>query len=152
MAHHHDMAVPKKLIWAAGFMMAASLLLAGLSRQGIIAIDSAPPAGASVVATTSLFLHQRNEGGIEIMSAEDGRALAILKPGEGAFARGVFRGLNRERHMNGVGPATPFALTRYSDGRLVLFDPATERTIELVAFGQENMGFFAGLLTAAKAD
>jgi putative photosynthetic complex assembly protein len=68
--------------------------------------------------------------------------------GTNGFVRGVLRGLARERRLNDVGAQPPFQLTRWSDGRLSLDDPATGRRIDLVAFGPTNAGAFAQLLTA----
>ena len=45
-------------------------------------------------------------------------------------------------------PVRPFRLTRWSDGRLSLDDPATGRRIELDAFGPTNTAVFAHLMGA----
>ncbi len=43
-----------------------------------------------------------------------------------------------------MGAETPFRLTRWSDGRLSLDDPATDRHVDLEAFGPTNVGRLRG--------
>ena len=63
------------------------------------------------------------------------------------FLRTVLAGLVRERRRENAGdPATPFRITRWSDGRLTVDDTATGKLIELEAFGHTNEDAFARLL------
>jgi putative photosynthetic complex assembly protein len=57
----------------------------------------------------------------------------------------------RERRSRGVDATPPFRLVRWSDGRLSLEDPSTQREIALEAFGPTNSGAFAELFTLAEA-
>ena len=77
--------------------------------------------------------------------------LAVLAPGTNGFARGVLRGLARERRRSDIGMEPPFRLARWSDGRLTLEDPTTGRRIELGAFGPTNAEVFAALMLAPAA-
>jgi putative photosynthetic complex assembly protein len=61
------------------------------------------------------------------------------------------RGLARERRMHGIEASPPFLLTHWSDGRLTLRDTATDRLIDLGAFGHTNLGAFAALLAPPAA-
>jgi putative photosynthetic complex assembly protein len=63
----------------------------------------------------------------------------------------VLRGMARERRSRGVDSTPPFRLVRWSDGRLSLEDPSTQREIALEAFGPTNSGAFADLFTRAEA-
>jgi putative photosynthetic complex assembly protein len=56
------------------------------------------------------------------------------------------RGLARFRKRDEIGDRPSFKLTHWSDGRVSLEDPTTNRTIELDAFGSTNVGVFAKLL------
>lgn len=88
-------------------------------------------------------------GGIDVIDARTGGKIDELRPGADGFIRATLRGLARERLRRGLGPEVPFRLALHVDGRLTLEDPATERTIELEAFGPTNFGAFARLLPAA---
>ena len=72
----------------------------------------------------------------------------MVAPGTNGFLRGVLRGLAQERLRQDAGAATPFVLTRWSDGRLSLTDPVTGRSVYLEAFGPSNVALFAALLAA----
>jgi putative photosynthetic complex assembly protein len=71
-----------------------------------------------------------------------------LQPGTNGFVRGVLRGLVRERRAERIGPAPPFRLTRWADGRLSLDDPSTGRHVDIEVFGPTNAGAFADILIA----
>jgi putative photosynthetic complex assembly protein len=58
----------------------------------------------------------------------------------------------RERRSHGLGMEHPFRIARYPDGRLVLEDLATDRVIDLQAFGPTNAGAFARLLAAPPSE
>ena len=83
-----------------------------------------------------------------ISDFRSGSMVEVLPPGTNGFARGVMRGMARERHSREIGSEPPFRLTRWSDGRLSLDDPATGRRIELDAFGPTNTAVFAHLMGA----
>jgi putative photosynthetic complex assembly protein len=129
---HADSAVPRPLLIAAAAMLAASVIGAGLGRH--LGLDGDPPIAASGGAPTALremrFV-DRSDGGIDVV---DG------------FARATLRGLVRDRKKLDLGPETPFRLTMWPDGRLVLDDPATGRHVDLRAFGPTNRDAFARLL------
>ncbi len=66
--------------------------------------------------------------------------------GEQGFLRGILRGLNRTRRGRDIPRDAPFHLAAYTDGRLVLDDPATGVRLDLAAFGHTNEDVFVALL------
>lgn len=108
--------------------------------------DGEPPA-ASVARTTDLVMQDHPDGSITVIQAGTGLVVDTLAPATNGFLRALLQGLVRERRREDVGsPATPFRLTRWSDGRLTIDDIATGRLIELEAFGTTNEAAFARLL------
>ncbi len=114
-----------------------------------------PPAGGGLVAgvaaspvlTRDLVFTDQGDGTVMITDAATGAEVAALPRGEGGFVRVVLRGLVDERlRSEAAGVEAPFRLTRWSDGRLSLADPATGRLIALDAFGPTNAGAFARFL------
>ena len=81
-----------------------------------------------------------------LTDAATGREVLVVAPGEDGFLRGTLRGLARDRRMRDIGPAAPFRLALWSDGRLTLDDTATGRRLDLLAFGQTQADAFARLL------
>ncbi len=145
MDHHHDMEVPRIALIGAGLLIVLTISLAGLSRAGIIAVPTANVA-EEATAERDLYFRDRQQGGIEVLSAETGAVVTVFEPGTNGFARGVLRSLVRERHANGLDDEVPMRLVRFKDGRLALVDPVTNERIELVSFGPTNLGVFAKLL------
>ena len=68
------------------------------------------------------------------------RYRACLSASEGSgFIRGVLRGMGRDRHRRGRSRwMTPYELNHWSDGSLSLTDTATNRIVELGAFGPDQ--------------
>jgi putative photosynthetic complex assembly protein len=99
------------------------------------------------VASRDLRFLDRDDGGVAVYSAPDGRLVHVLPHGTNGFARGVLRGLARDRRRSDIGSEQAFRLVRFADGRLSLDDPATGRRIDLDAFGPTNVAVFARLLT-----
>lgn len=153
MSLHHDHVedIPKvPLMMIAGIALFA-LLLAASASFGLVGRDAVPEvsraaAGTQEVASRSLFFADAPDGGVVISDAATGETIMRVEPGTGGFIRSTMRSLVLVRHRTGLGPETPFKLTRWSDGGLTLSDPATGERRELVGFGDGNLAAFAVLL------
>ena len=140
--------VPKGALIGAGILLALSILLAAVVRlEGSYAIDPPP---AQAVQSRVLIFDDRADRGISVRDGETGALVADLAPGTHGFVRGLLRGLSRDRYVHGVGGEVPFTLTRWSDGRLSITDPATGSVLHLAAYGFANVREFAAFLPPAK--
>lgn len=147
MSHTHmENGIPRGLLLGAAALLAVSLLLATSARLSGVGVTRMPE--ASAVTTRELRFGDRADGAVVISDFRSGSMVEVLPPGTNGFARGVMRGMARERHSREIGSEPPFRLTRWSDGRLSLDDPATGRRIELDAFGPTNTAVFAHLMGA----
>jgi putative photosynthetic complex assembly protein len=130
-------------------LVGASLLAATVSSLTGRQAGTPPP--AAVVAERDLAFADRPDGGVAVQDAGNGRLIEVFQ-GEQGFLRGTLRGFARSRHLDGVTAAPQsFRLTRWSDDRLTLDDPATGRHVELSAFGADNTIVFARILYAKEA-
>lgn len=138
---------PRPPLIAAAAMIALVVTGAAASRlMGMTGGEKAAlPTGAPAVARDVRFV-DRDDGGIDVVDAADERVFHAYAPGTDGFLRATLRGLARDRRNAGLGPQTPFRVARFSDGRIVLEDPALERRIDLRAFGATNAAAFARLL------
>lgn len=138
------MRVPKgALVMAAGliavvFALAISARLFGFGafREGV----------TSVAEQRALRFSDLQGGGIRVMDATTNQVAAELAPGTNGFLRGALRALTRGREAAGLGKDVPFQLVRYTDGRLVLQDPATGQHVTISSFGPTQVESFDRLL------
>ena len=139
-----DRSLPRGALLAAAGLI--TLAIAGAAFGRIGGHTTAAPTAAAV-ETRELHFTDRADGAVVITGAE-GQLVSVVAPGTNGFLRGVLRGLAQERLRRDAGPETPFQLTRWSDGRLSLTDPVTDRHVYLEAFGPSNVAPFAALLDA----
>jgi putative photosynthetic complex assembly protein len=145
---HHD-TIPRAALLAAGAMIVGTIVLAAVARStGLGTVRLAPVAAVTV---RELRFLDAPDGSVAVLGS-DGAQVAALAPGTNGFARGVLRGLARERRREGIGTGPAFRLTRWADGRLTLDDPTTARHVDLDVFGPTNAAAFARLLDAPGAD
>lgn len=141
---------PRGILWAAGGMIALSLISVGWVRltgngpDQLRAAGRDPLTGAPVVER-SLRFEDRADGSVAVIDAASGRTVAEFH-GEQGFVRGSLRALTRERKMRELGAEQPFELIAHADGRLTLHDPATGKRVELESFGPSNAANFSRLL------
>lgn len=139
---------PRGPLIAAASLIVLSLVLAILGSVagiGRTATEPGIPVGAHVVR-----LVDAPGGGLAVLAA-DGHQIDELAADQSGFARGVMHGLSRARRLAGVPLDAPVRLTRFTDGRLLLDDPATGQRIELEVFGPTNAETFARLWRVAAA-
>jgi putative photosynthetic complex assembly protein len=138
--------IPRAALVGAGLLVVGSLLLVGIAR--LTGYRPAEPDASRVVESRDLRFEDRPDGAVLVYSMPGDRLVDTLPPGTNGFVRGVLRGLVRERRADQIGPAPPFRLTRWADGRLSLDDPSTGRHVDLEVFGLTNAGAFAAILLA----
>ncbi len=119
--------------------------LVALSLLTVPALAAADERG-QIVASRDLRFTDRPDGAVEVTNAATGETITVLAPESHAFIRALMRGLVRQRVRESKGPEIPFRLTAWSDGELILDDPATHRSVELAAFGHSNEADFVELL------
>jgi len=135
---------PRGVLAGAGLLLGFTVLMAGLARHSGYYKADRPVAAA--VETRMLRFEDRTDGAVTVFDTQENHLIAVLAPGTNGFARGVMRGMARTRKINEISDGPSFKLTHWSDGRVSLEDPTTNRTIELEAFGETNVGVFAKLL------
>jgi putative photosynthetic complex assembly protein len=73
---------------------------------------------------------------------------SMMFHGEQGFLRGTLRALARERKSRNLSPEAPFELALHQDGRLSITDSLTHNSIDLEAFGPDNLSVFVNILNA----
>ncbi|MBS0558526.1 MAG: photosynthetic complex assembly protein PuhC [Proteobacteria bacterium] len=135
---------PRFPLFGAGALIALTIAAAAFAPVERLVPQTRP------VAERMLRFEDQPDGGVAVIDASTKRKIAVFAPGTNGFVRATLRGFARERRRDDGGPAAPFRLTRWADGRLTLADPVTGRHAELEAFGIDNERPFAQLLTAGE--
>lgn len=142
--------VPKPaLVMAAALIVVVFTLALSARVFGFGAFAEQPP--SAVIAARQLTFTDASDGGILVVDATTKAVAASLPPGTNGFLRGALRALTRGRSMAGIGREAPFQLVRYADGRLVLSDPMTKRSVTITSFGATQVEAFDRLLVLPPA-
>jgi putative photosynthetic complex assembly protein len=135
------------------FLLGAAALpvLALALYAGTVAVktpgDPVPAVEAEVVASRTIVFRDGQAGEILVYDQGAAAPFATLDRKQNSFIANMVRLLASERTRRGAGgPETPFTLTKWSNGRLALSDPATGETVEIAAFGHTNAQTFTQLL------
>lgn len=139
--------VPKPALYMAALLVLVTFALAISARFfGFGAF--AEPSDVPVLASRALTFTDQPDGGILVHDADTKQLAITLPPNSGGFIRGSLRALTRKRRLAKIGPETPFVLSRFEDGRLVLDDPATQASVTISSFGPTQIAAFDSLLFA----
>lgn len=152
-AHSHEQTVPRPALIAAAVLVFGTMAMTGAVRLGYLEREAVPStvraeANVTAISERELAFADRTDGAVVITDAATGAQVRVIETEtqSGGFIRGVLRGLARERRSLGIGAEPGFRLTLWADGSLSLVDLATQRIIELGAFGPDNRAVFMTLL------
>lgn len=135
--------IPRVLLWGMAALALASLVLVsfavitGRPKEGV-------PHQGQPIATRSFILEGKSAQAVTVKDV-DGTVLLDLP--HGGFITVVQSALARERVVARVPGNPPVTVTRYDNGRLVAEDPVTGWSVELYAFGEDNLAAFERLFT-----
>lgn len=136
--------VPKPALYMAAALVVLVFALAISAR--VFGFGADREVATTVLVQRELLFADAADGGIVVTDASTKAEAARLEPGTNGFLRGALRALTRTRNQAGIGPDTPFRLVRYTDGRLVLLDPATKQHVTITSFGPTQVASFDQLL------
>jgi putative photosynthetic complex assembly protein len=136
----------KKPLMLCAMLVVGSLALTAFARLTGMGVLRMPM--AETVEYRDLTFKERGDGGVIVRYSGSGDLLDSLDLGKGGgFIQTVLSAMMMDRARTGTGPEAPYRLSRHSDGRLILQDPATGRRQTLDSFGSVNRDVFARLLT-----
>lgn len=136
--------VPRPALYMAGTLIVFTFGLAIAARY--FNMGGFREVATTVQAQRALFFADQPDGGILITDGATGQQVTRLPAGTNGFLRGSLRSLTRARRAASIGAAQPFQLIRYTDGRLVLLDPATTKHVTISSFGPTQIESFDKLL------
>jgi putative photosynthetic complex assembly protein len=132
-------------IVAISLALTASVTLGFFERQAVPA-EARAAAGVKPAYERTLRFFDEPDGTVRVEDGATAEVLGRFGQGEGGFIRASVRNLVHQRRIRGIGPEIAFELIEWDNRTLTLRDPATEKTVEVSAFGPENIAIFANLL------
>ncbi|MEO0883605.1 MAG: photosynthetic complex assembly protein PuhC [Pseudomonadota bacterium] len=119
------------------------LVLAAVSSwTGIGKMDVSPE---PAVDSMAIRFVDEADGGIGVYDPVTNEQIHVYPAETGGFVRTALRALALDRRRRGIGPEPVFHLNRSESGRVILFDPSTDKFVTLEAFGSENTQAFTQL-------
>jgi putative photosynthetic complex assembly protein len=145
----HEPVVPKAGVFAAAALVLFAL--AAVTTVRVTGVGGARMTLPAAIESRDLQFEDGKDGAVLVYDARDRRLVDTLAPGSNGFIRVVLRGLARERKLGDIGAQPPFRLTRHVNGQITLTDTATNKRIDLDAFGSSNTEAFARLMNLRSA-
>lgn len=136
--------VPRILVRAMFALMAGALAIvafAVLSDRPHVGV----PAPAPIVAEKVLRLEGTRQGNVTVLDA-DGTIVARSETDKNGFIGVIWRVMARERMKRGLPDTAPVRVVRRENGTIAILDTATDWSVELVGYGQDNVAAFARLV------
>ncbi|MEM6579399.1 MAG: photosynthetic complex assembly protein PuhC [Pseudomonadota bacterium] len=130
-----------RAVFALLMVILALVAFARLTDRPLVAV---PPV-TEIIDSRDIVLESDTSGRALVRDA-DGVVLVDLGPGKGGFLHTMWRAVQHERARYGVAHSGPVTINLHSDNRLRLVDPSTGQTINLNAFGSNNVASFRALL------
>ncbi len=128
-----------------GFLLVAgSAILAALIAVGVGVAGKAPPAPPAELPRASLTVRfvELPDGGLSVINPATGQEVDHLAEGENGFLRTMLRVIRRDIERTPTVISMPFRIEAWQDNRVTLTDSATERSVDLLAFGPTNAQVF----------
>ncbi len=135
--------VPRGPLIAAGTIISLAFALALGGRY--LGLGRASEPMSIAVEERSLRFTALGADSFEVHDAQTGRLVARLAPDGNGFIVGTLHGATHKRNVAHVDPATPYALTRWQDGRITFDDPSTGMHVAVNSFGPTQVASFERL-------
>jgi len=148
---HGGNGLPKGALYGAFGLVLLTLVLV-FADQAMDAMRGEQTTTSPEVALRLSF-ETSADGDVTVFSAgeDDQRALTTLAADDSSFLRSVVGALLNKRERADIPADLPFDLIRWSDGTMILADPANGQYMPLNGFGRDNEAAFRRLFAAASA-
>lgn len=142
-AHNDEIGMPKGALLAAASVVLFALAIATTARLTGIGVSKTPE--APVAQSRELRFSETEDGRLLVFEPGGTSPVGVLGRDHHGFVRVVLKGLARERMLHETDRGSPVRLVSLTDGRRLVEDPTTGRSINLRAFGAGNAEAFTML-------
>jgi len=144
-----DRILPRTLIRGLVVLVLASLAFAAYARLTDRPLASTPPK-AAIAEEVSVRLDSRIAAGEVTVRSTAGDVIAELGQDGGGFVSTIHRVILRERAKRGADGGAAIRIRAFENGRMGVYDPATDLAIDLMGYGPDNVAVFATLITTTQ--
>lgn len=100
---------------------------------------------SKIISSKLIYIEQSDDLATKILN-ENGSTLVEYPEGEQSFVSTVLTVINRDRLKRNLDTSGPVILQQKENGRLSIFDPSSEKELDLMGFGQDNILVFRDIL------
>ena len=100
---------------------------------------------SKIISSKLIYIEQSDDLATKILN-ENSDILVEYPQGEQSFVSTVLTVINRDRLKRNLDTSGPVILQQKENGRLSIFDPSSEKELDLMGFGQDNILVFRDIL------
>ena len=126
-----------------GAMVASILFVIGFQIFNFEPVNVSP--NSSIISSKLIYIEQSDDLATKILN-ENGVILVEHPIGEQSFVSTVLTVINRDRLKKNLDKSGPLILQQKENGRLSIFDPSSEKELDLMGFGEDNILVFRDIL------
>ena len=136
--------IPRRMMTGVLILVCTVLLLVSYARLTDRPLVGVPPV-SPVAQRLEIYLQSDTSGSVLVRDSQ-GNVLVDRGPNEGGFLSTMWRVVTRERQVHRVPLDGSVIVRKHENGRMTMFDPSTNETLELNGFGIDNARAFEKLL------
>ena len=131
--------LPRTFLFGAGSAVLATVIAVavGVANKA----PPQPPTEAPRAALTVRFIDQP-DGAISVVNQATGQEMDRIAEGQNGFLTTMLRVIRRDIERTPEVVSMPFRIEAWQDHRVTLTDSATQRSIDVLAFGPTNAEIF----------
>ena len=100
---------------------------------------------SKIISSKLIYIEQSDDLATKILN-ENSDILVEYSKGEQSFVSTVLTVINRDRLKRNLDKSGPLVLQKKDNGRISIFDPSSEKEVDLMAFGEDNILVFRDIL------
>ncbi len=124
-------------------MVASIIFVIGFQVFNFEPINVSP--NSTIISSKLIYIEQSDDLETRILN-ENGAILVEYPKDKETFVSTILRVINRDRIKRNIDKSGPLILQKKDNGRISIFDPSSEKEVDLMAFGEDNILVFRDIL------
>jgi len=124
-------------------MFASIIFVIGFQVFNFEPINVSP--NSTIISSKLIYIEQSDDLETRILN-ENGAILVEYPKDKETFVSTILRVINRDRIKRNIDKSGPLILQKKDNGRISIFDPSSEKEVDLMGFGEDNILVFRDIL------